>query len=85
VAHDPDKFPRIGAIIDQRPISVIPPGNQSPPENIVISSYSVVNQGISVETMQAQWSAVKDAISYEAQWRRNDGNWINAAQLYHLV
>lgn len=79
VAHDPDKFPRIdnGAIIDQRPISVIPPGNQSPPENIVISSYSVVNQGISVETMQAQWIAVKDAISYEAQWRRNDGNWIN--------
>ncbi len=79
VAHDPDKFPRIdnGAIIDQRPISVIPPGNQSPPENIVISSYSVVNQGISVETLQAQWAAVKDAISYEAQWRRNDGNWIN--------
>ncbi|HCD5813872.1 TPA: DUF1983 domain-containing protein [Klebsiella oxytoca] len=79
VAHDPDKFPRIdtGAIIDQRPISVIPPGNQSPPENIVISSYSVVNQGISVETMQVHWNAVKDAISYEAQWRRNDGNWIN--------
>ncbi|MEQ5054328.1 DUF1983 domain-containing protein [Klebsiella michiganensis] len=79
VAHDPDKFPRIdtGAIIDQRPVSVIPPGNQSPPENIVISSYSVVNQGISVETMQVHWNAVKDAISYEAQWRRNDGNWIN--------
>ncbi|HHU4717057.1 TPA: TipJ family phage tail tip protein, partial [Klebsiella pneumoniae] len=79
VAHDPDKFARIdtGAIIDQRPISVIPPGNQSPPENIVISSYSVVNQGISVETMQVHWNAVKDAISYEAQWRRNDGNWIN--------
>ncbi|HED4267707.1 TPA: DUF1983 domain-containing protein [Klebsiella oxytoca] len=79
VAHDPDKFPRIdtGAIIDQRPISVIPPGSQQPPDSIVISSYSVVNQGISVETMQVHWNAVKDAISYEAQWRRNDGNWIN--------
>ncbi|MEX7531013.1 DUF1983 domain-containing protein [Klebsiella pneumoniae] len=79
VAHDPDKFPRIdtGAIIDQRPVSVIPPGSQQPPESIVISSYSVVNQGISVETMQVHWNAVKDAISYEAQWRRNDGNWIN--------
>ncbi|HHS9650000.1 TPA: TipJ family phage tail tip protein [Klebsiella oxytoca] len=79
VAHDPDKFPRIdtGAIIDQRPISVIPPGSQQPPESIVISSYSVVNQGISVETMQVHWNAVKDAISYEVQWRRNDGNWIN--------
>ncbi|HDT3818587.1 TPA: carbohydrate binding domain-containing protein [Klebsiella pneumoniae subsp. pneumoniae] len=79
VAHDPDKFARIdtGAIIDQRPVSVLPAGNQSPPDDIVITSRSVVNQGISVETMQVNWSAVSGAISYEAQWRRNDGNWIN--------
>lgn len=79
VAHDPDKFPRIdtGAIIDQRPVSVLPAGNQSPPDDIVITSRSVVNQGISVETMQVNWSAVSVAIAYEAQWRRNDGNWIN--------
>ncbi|WP_227539071.1 TipJ family phage tail tip protein [Klebsiella pneumoniae] len=79
VAHDPDKFARIdtGAIIDQRPVSVLPAGNQSPPDDIVITSRSVVNQGISVETMQVTWSAVSGAIAYEAQWRRNDGNWIN--------
>ncbi len=79
VAHDPDKFARIdtGAIIDQRPVSVLPAGNQSPPDDIVITSCSVVNQGISVETMQVNWSAVSGAIAYEAQWRRNDGNWIN--------
>ncbi|EPY6699657.1 TipJ family phage tail tip protein [Klebsiella quasipneumoniae] len=79
VAHDPDKFPRIdtGAIIDQRPVSVLPAGSQSPPDDIVITSRSVVNQGISVETMQVNWSAVSGAISYEAQWRRNEGNWIS--------
>ncbi|ENZ6232276.1 TipJ family phage tail tip protein [Klebsiella pneumoniae] len=79
VAHDPDKFARIdtGAIIDQRPVSVLPADNQSPPDDIVITSRSVVNQGISVETMQVNWSAVSGAIAYEAQWRRNDGNWIN--------
>ncbi|WP_426264563.1 TipJ family phage tail tip protein [Klebsiella pneumoniae] len=79
VAHDPDKFARIdtGAIIDQRPVSVLPAGNQSPPDDIVITSRSVVNQGISVETMQVNWSAVSGAISYEAQWRRNEGNWIS--------
>ncbi|HHL3990169.1 DUF1983 domain-containing protein [Klebsiella pneumoniae] len=79
VSHDPDKFARIdtGAIIDQRPVSVLPAGNQSPPDDIVITSRSVVNQGISVETMQVNWSAVSGAIAYEAQWRRNDGNWIN--------
>ncbi|EPL8300354.1 TipJ family phage tail tip protein [Klebsiella pneumoniae] len=79
VSHDPDKFARIdtGAIIDQRPVSVLPAGNQSPPDDIVITSRSVVNQGISVETMQVNWSAVSGAIAYEAQWRRNNGNWIN--------
>ncbi|ADF61273.1 phage tail protein [Enterobacter cloacae] len=77
--HDPDKYARIdtGAIIDQRPISVIPPGNQSPPDNIVISSFSVVQQNISVETMRVSWDQAQNAIAYEAQWRRNDGNWVN--------
>ena len=77
--HDPDKFDRIdtGAIIDQRPVSVIPPGNQSPPANIVISSFSVVQQNISVETMRVSWDQAQNAIAYEAQWRRNKGNWVN--------
>lgn len=77
--HDPDKFDRIdtGAMIDQRPVSVIPPGNQSPSANIVISSYSVVQQNISVETMRVSWDQAQNAIAYEAQWRRNDGNWVN--------
>lgn len=76
--HDPDKYARIdtGAIIDQRPVSVIPPGNQSPPANIVISSFSVVQQNISVETMRVSWDQAQNAIAYEAQWRRNDGNWV---------
>lgn len=77
--HDPDKYARIdtGAVIDQRPVSVIPPGNQSPPSNIVISSFSVVQQNISIETMRVSWDQAQNAIAYEAQWRRNDGNWVN--------
>lgn len=81
-AHDPDKYARIdsGAVIDQRPVSVIPPGNQSAPGHIVIDSYAVVQQGISLETMRVHWEAVKNAIAYEAQWRRNEGNWISVAR-----
>ena len=77
--HDPDKYARIdtGAVIDQRPVSVIPPGNQSPPVNIAISSFSVIQQNISVETMRVSWGQAQNAIAYEAQWRRNDGNWVN--------
>ena len=77
--HDPDKYARIdtGAVIDQRPVSVIPPGNQSPPGNIAINSFSVVQQNISVETIRVSWDQAQNAIAYEAQWRRNDGNWVN--------
>lgn len=77
--HDPDKYDRIdtGAIIDERPISVIPPGNQLAPANIIIESYSMINQGISIQTLRASWDAAANAISYEAQWRRNEGNWVN--------
>lgn len=77
--HDPDKYARIDtdAVIDQRPVSVIPPGNQSPPGNIAINSFSVVQQNISVETMRVSWDQAQNAIAYEAQWRRNDGNWVN--------
>ncbi|ARD63509.1 host specificity protein [Kosakonia radicincitans DSM 16656] len=78
-AHDPDKYARIdtGAIIDSRPVSVVPPGSQAAPDDIVIGSYSVVNQGISVQTMRVSWSDTANAIAYEAQWRRNEGNWVN--------
>lgn len=77
--YDPDKYARIdtGALIDERPISVIPPGSQTAPDNIVINSFSVVQQGISVETMRVSWDQAANAISYEAQWRRNEGNWVS--------
>lgn len=79
IQHDPNKYEHVdsGALIDERPISVIPPNNQQAPKNIVIDSYSIVSQGVSFETMRAQWPQVENAISYEAQWRRNEGNWVN--------
>ncbi|MDM3869568.1 DUF1983 domain-containing protein, partial [Proteus faecis] len=79
IQHDPSKYEHVdsGALIDERPISVIPPNNQQAPKNIAIDSYSIVSQGVSIETMRAQWPQVENAISYEVQWRRNEGNWVN--------
>ncbi|AXG42259.1 DUF1983 domain-containing protein [Photorhabdus laumondii subsp. laumondii] len=80
VYHDPDKYERIdtGARIDERPISVIPPGVQAPPKNISISSYSTKSQGLAVTTLRVTWDATENAIAYEAEWRRDNGNWISA-------
>lgn len=78
-AHDPDKYARIdlGAVIDTRPISVVPASHQLAPQNIVLSAWTVVSQGLSVETMHAEWDRAEGAIDYEAQWRRDDGNWVS--------
>ncbi|HEJ9486110.1 TPA: DUF1983 domain-containing protein, partial [Proteus mirabilis] len=78
--HNPDNYEHIdsGARIDERPITVIPPGVQAPPKNIRISSYSQINQGISFTTLRVDWDAVDNAITYEAQWRRDNNNWVSA-------
>ncbi|AKL43016.1 TPA: host specificity protein J [Serratia marcescens] len=80
--HDPNKYARIdtGARIDDRPISIIPPGVQAPPKNITIDSYSSVSQGIAITTLRAAWGAVENAIAYEAEWRKNNGNWVSVSR-----
>ncbi|HDL7232903.1 TPA: host specificity protein J, partial [Yersinia enterocolitica] len=80
VQHDPDKYERIdtGARIDERPISVIPPGVQPPPTNVVIDSFSALSQGLAVTTLRVTWEPAASAIAYEAEWRRDNGNWISA-------
>ncbi|ETO49235.1 host specificity protein [Yersinia pestis 9] len=80
VQHDPDKYERIdtGARIDERPISVIPPGVQPPPTNVVIDSFSALSQGLAITTLRVTWEPAASAIAYEAEWRRDNGNWISA-------
>ncbi|HCM9545184.1 TPA: host specificity protein J [Enterobacter hormaechei subsp. xiangfangensis] len=77
--YNPNKFPHVddGAVIEDRPVSVVPPRGQSMPENITISSSYRVEQGIGITTMVVTWDAVKNAVAYEAQWRQNNGDWIN--------
>ncbi|MGX8949501.1 TipJ family phage tail tip protein [Providencia stuartii] len=78
--HNPDNYEHIdaGARIDERPITVIPPKVQPAPKNVRISSYTQVEQGIAFTTLRVDWEAAESAIAYEAEWRRDNGNWINA-------
>ncbi|HCL7609783.1 TPA: hypothetical protein N2X88_004934, partial [Klebsiella pneumoniae] len=77
--YNPNKFPRVddGAVIEDRPVTVVPPRGQEAPEDITISSLYRVSQGIGITTLVATWSPVKNAIAYEMQWRQNNGDWIN--------
>ncbi|WP_242507601.1 host specificity protein J, partial [Serratia proteamaculans] len=80
VEHDPNKFAKIdtGARIEDPPISVIPPGVQPPPKNVQIGESSAIIQGLAVATLRVTWDRAESAIAYEAEWRRDNGNWIPA-------
>lgn len=77
--YDPNKYDAIdnGVITDGRPTSVVDPDSMGAPKDLMISSFSRIVQGMSVETMVIGWSAVQYAKLYEVQWRKDGGNWNN--------
>ncbi|HGH4632106.1 TPA: phage tail protein [Enterobacter kobei] len=84
--YNPDIYSAVdtGARLDERPVSVIPPGVQAPPGNIVVDSYSTVNQNIAINTMRVAWDSVQGAVAYEAEWRRDSGNWVSVPRTSSL-
>lgn len=82
VQHDPNKYAYIddGVRIDSAPITVTPISVMKAPENITITEASFVEQGLSVSAMQVTWDKSQDAINYVAQWRKDNGDWINVSQ-----
>lgn len=65
-----------GAFIDERPISIINPTVQAPVDSVSITSETMVQQGLSVETMIITWDQVQGATKYQVEWRKDDGSWI---------
>lgn len=80
VEYDPGKYDSIdyGVVIDDRPTSVVDPDVMKAPENVKVTSFSRVVQGMSVETMVISWDKVQYAQMYEVQWRKDGNNWQNA-------
>lgn len=78
IQHEPSKFDAIdyGTVIDDRPISVLPPGVQEASAQVLITSYVAVDQGIAVNTMTIGWSVAPGAVAYDVEWRWGSRDWI---------
>lgn len=87
IQHEPSKFDAIdhGTMIDDRPISVLPPGVQEPPARVLISSHSAVDQGIALTTMTIGWDAAPDAVAYDVEWRWNSRDWVKVPRTGELA
>lgn len=73
-----DKFAYIddGTRLEAPPISVIPPGSQTPPTNVTLSSFSVIDQANARTDLTISWEAPENAIEYHVEWRRDDMDWV---------
>lgn len=79
VEYNDSKYAAIdnGARLEPRPISVVPPGIQQPPENVKITSDTYVDQTLAITTMTLSWDQTPNAVGYEGQWRVGEGDWVN--------
>lgn len=79
VLHSPNKYDEIDHNIDleELPVSVIPPRNQVAPKNIRLSDYTTIHQGSSVGHLVIEWDKAPNAINYDVQWRKDNGEWIS--------
>lgn len=77
--HDPSKYDAVdlGAHLDDRPHTLIPPGFMEVPKNIVITTYEMIVQGTRQTVLRTTWDKVDGAVIYDVQWRRDDNDWIN--------
>jgi len=79
VQHDPDKYRYIddGVRITPAPVTVTPISVIPAPKNIVIFETDHIEQGMTVASMNVTWDRVEGAIRYQAQWRKDSGDWVN--------
>lgn len=69
-----------GTMIQQPPISVIPPSVQPAPANISVTSDYMLDQGAAVTKMTIAWDPTEHAVAYEVQWKRDNGDWVFAGR-----
>lgn len=79
VQHDPNKYRYIddGVKVDSAPITVTPTNVMKVPANVLITEVDHIAQGLTVASLQASWDKVEGAINYTAQWRKDNGDWVN--------
>lgn len=78
IFHHPDKFNAIdnGVRLDPLPVSVVPPRVQRAPTNIQVTQHHTFHQGTTRHFAEISWDAPEYAASYDVQWRRDNGDWV---------
>jgi hypothetical protein len=87
IVHDPSKYARVEQDIklDPKNYTVYTRARPEPPTDLTISEYLYRIGGIVYSAVTLGWSPPADlsnAVTYEVQYRRNNGNWIGAGKTH---
>lgn len=84
--YNPDKFAasELDIQVERKPISILPTAPIAPPASVAITATHKVNQGINLTTLSISWAQVSGAAAYQVEWRKDDGNWVNAGKITGL-
>lgn len=79
VQYEDSKYSAVdtGARLESRPITSIPAGGQAGPTNLIVSSFTYLEQTMAVTNLSVKWTPAAGAMNYEGQWRKDGGDWIN--------
>lgn len=82
IQHEPQKFPAIDNGTDVKPteIPIVNPDVIGAPASVTITSRHRVTQGQTVATLIIAWAQVKSAVSYDVEWRKDDGSWAKVSR-----
>jgi len=77
--HEPGLYAYVdnATVIPERPNSVVPMRYQPPVTEVKLSTYSSVTNGVRATTMVISWPAADRAMTYEVEWRRDNGEWVS--------
>ncbi len=78
IQHEPQKYDAIDFGTDVKPtnITIVNPQTVDAPSAVTITSRHRVVQSQTIATLIIGWSQVKDAVSYDVEWRKDDGTWV---------
>ena len=79
VQYEDSKYAAVdnGARLESRPITSIPAGGQAAPTNLTLTSFTYIEQTMAITNLSVKWTPAAGAMNYEAQWRKDGGDWVN--------
>lgn len=86
LAHNASKFANIdtGAPLTIPNVTVVPPSSQPGPATVTLTSTAVAGQVLASTLLTVQWDAAPDAVFYEVDWQKDNGDWLPMGRQYGL-